>query len=150
MSELRILIEDAIRYMDDGRTWLHPFKAGWRWVNGELLYCQRWAMEDINITPLERTEKILHGTMGGIENFLTFTMDTGRDFTDGWLPILDTSLKMSPHNIVQYRFFEKPMGPNMMLQLRTAMGEDRKMRCLSNDLIRHLSNTCEMMGDEER
>ena len=42
------------------------------------------------------------------------------------------------------------MGPNMMLQLRTAMGEDRKMRCLSNDLIRHLSNTGEMMGDEER
>jgi hypothetical protein len=136
LSSLKIIIEEAIRYMDDARAWLHPFMSGWRWKNGGLWYCKRWELEDMEINPLERTKRILQGIMDNIEGFLKFTMETGQDFPDAWLPMLDTSLRMSVNNIVMYRFFEKPMGPNICLQMRTAMGEDKKMRCLANDLIR--------------
>ena len=38
----------------------------------------------------------------------------------------------------------------MCLQMKTAMGEDQKIRCLSNDMIRRLSNTSELMDDQAR
>ena len=35
-----------MRYMDDGRTTLPPFRVGWRWVDGSIKFCKRWAEED--------------------------------------------------------------------------------------------------------
>jgi hypothetical protein len=99
---------------------------------------------------VERTRRILHGTMNGIGNFLNFTMETGDDFVDGWLPTLDTNLKVTMGNMIMYKQFEKPMNSNVTLQMDTAMGEDPKMKCLANDLIRRLSNTCERLDDTER
>ena len=44
------------------------------------------------LSPTERTQKALHGTMNGLEGFLTFTMETGEDFASSWLATLDTDL----------------------------------------------------------
>ena len=41
LASLEIIIEIAMRYMDDGRCFLFPIKAGWRWMNGELKHCKR-------------------------------------------------------------------------------------------------------------
>ena len=71
-----------------------------------LWYCKRWDLEDNDISPLQRTQQILKGTMGGIEGFLNFTMKTGIHFPDGWLPTLDTSLNMDDRNIFIYKFYE--------------------------------------------
>ena len=81
---LMVVVELAMRYMDDGRTLLHPFKAGWRWADGDLIYCKRWEIEDRVLSPVERTKRVLHGTMGGLEDFLTFTMETQDDFPSGY------------------------------------------------------------------
>ena len=35
LKEMRIQIEEAIRYMDDGRTALYRFKHGWTMANGK-------------------------------------------------------------------------------------------------------------------
>ena len=35
-----------MRYMDDGRTVMPPFKPGWRWDQGQIRYCLRWEKED--------------------------------------------------------------------------------------------------------
>ena len=85
-----------------------------------------------------------------MEDFLTFTMETGEDFQSGWLASLDTDLKMTNLNQVEYRFYEKPMSSNMTVQKLTAMEENSKMKTLSNDLIRRLLNTSEALGMEER
>ena len=37
-----LLIKLYMRYMDDGRKFLHPIKWGWRWVDGELKLRKRW------------------------------------------------------------------------------------------------------------
>ena len=151
LSELRIQIEEALRYMDDGRTAMYRFKHGWRWCMGRVKYCKRWEVEDAGLSGLEVTKRILEGTMGGLEGYLTFTMETEEDFENAWLPTLDTELKVDDKkNIIMYRFFEKPTNPNTVLHFRTAMAEDSKIRSLTNEVIRRLLTTGEMIPDEAR
>ena len=107
-DRLKVVVELAMRYMDDGRTLLHPFKAGWRWADGELVYCKRWEIEDRALSPVERTKRVLRGTMGGLEDFLTFTMETQEDFPSVWLATLDTDLQVTEQNRVEYNYYEKP------------------------------------------
>ena len=46
LDNLKVRIEEAIRYMDDSRTAQHRFRAGWRWSMGRIKFCKRWGMED--------------------------------------------------------------------------------------------------------
>ena len=151
LEDLMIRIEAATRYMDDGRTAIHPFHHGWRWspLEQSVRYCEKWRMEDKNLSPMEVTKRILHGTMTGIDSFLEFTMETGEDF-DGWLPSLDTNLTVEENNIINYKFYEKPMSANTVLHARTAMSEDAKIRCLSNDLTRRMLTTSERVSNSVR
>ena len=77
-------------------------------------------------------------------------METGEDFTSGWLPTLDTDIRISPQNIVDYKFYEKPMSSNMTVQKGSAMEENAKIKTLSNDLTRRLLNTSVRLGMEEK
>ena len=38
MMMSKIDIKGYMRYMDDGRAFLHPLKPGWRWAEGALKY----------------------------------------------------------------------------------------------------------------
>ena len=139
-----------MRYMDDGRVFLFPLKAGWRWRQGDLLFCKRWEVEDSQLTPTERTRRVIHGSMVGVESFLRFTMETGEDFNGKWLPTLDTELKVREDNRVLYRFCEKPVATNMTVQFASAMEENNKMKILANDLTRRLLNMSEDMTVEDK
>ena len=63
---MKVRIEEAIRYMDDGRTALYRFKHGWRWSMGRIVHYQRWEEEDKELSGLEVTKRILEGTMIGL------------------------------------------------------------------------------------
>ena len=39
-------MELYMRYMDDGRKFLHPIRYGWRWMGDTMVYTKRWALED--------------------------------------------------------------------------------------------------------
>ena len=84
--------------------------------------------------------------MEGVEDYLRFTIETGEDYGDQWLPTLDMSLYVSEDNKVQYRFYEKPTASNLTVQKRTAIGEDSKQQIVSNDLVRRLQNNSEDLG----
>ena len=60
------------------------------------------------MSPLEITKRVVKGTLEGVEDFLEFTVETGADFEDMWLPTLDVSLLVHRSNMVLNRFFEKP------------------------------------------
>ena len=68
-----------VRYMDDARAFLPPFQPGWRYGTHGLEYSLRWAMEDVDISPTERTKRVLSQTMEGVEQFLSFTFETCED-----------------------------------------------------------------------
>ena len=76
------------------------------------MFCKRWEQEDFELSPIERTKRAIHGTMIDLENFLTFTMETGEEFEGGWLPTLDTKLRVEKNNKVLYTHYEKPMASN--------------------------------------
>ena len=48
LAKIKVVLELAMRYLDDGRAFLLPIKAGWRWHAGDLLFCGRWVQEDKN------------------------------------------------------------------------------------------------------
>ena len=93
--------------------------------------------------------RVLAGTMGGVEEFLEFTTEIGSEYPEGWLPTLDTALKVTPQNKVIYRFYKKPEGAKSTIQLRTAMGENSKNQILSQEMVRRLMNTSEGLQKEE-
>ena len=108
-------------------------------MEGGIYYCKRWEAEDCSLTPIERTRRILAGAMGGVEPFLTFTTETREDYTDGWLPTLDTSIQVSEDNRILFRFYENPTNSNRNLDKRTALCENQKMTILSQEMIRRLA-----------
>ena len=87
--------------------------------------------------------EIIRTTVKGILGYLDFTFETTEDYEDKWLPTLDTSLRVGSSNIVEYKFFEKPTTTNTTIRMKTAMSENSKLQCLSNDLVRRLLNTRE-------
>ena len=115
------------RYMDDARAFLPPFKHGWRWGEDGLRFCQLWAQEDIMLTPTEITKRILAGSMKGVENFLDFTFETCEEF-GGWLPTLDTCLRIENNNTVSYNYWEKDTCSKMTVQQKSAINENTKIQ----------------------
>ena len=107
----------------------------------------KWEREDLILSPTERTKRVLGGTMGGIENFLSFTFETCEDegFC-GWLPTLDTQIQIGEDNQVYYKYFEKDTCSKRTVQAKTAMNENTKIQILSNDTVRRLLTTREDMG----
>ena len=146
LRELCVKIWLNSRYMDDGRTALPPIKPGWRWTDNSLKYCINWEQEDQELSNMEITRRCLIGTLNCVEDYLKFTVETGEDFADEWLPTLDTRLKVSGSNQVLHGFFEKPTNSNITIQRRSAMGQDAKIQVLSNDIIRRLKNNSEELG----
>ena len=51
---------------------------------------------------------------------------------------------------MDYRYYEKPTTTNTTIKMATAMGENPKVQCLANDLVRRLLNTREELPNEER
>ena len=141
LRELCLKIWLYSRYMDDGRAAMPPIKPGWRWIGSSLKYCVKWEQEDQELSDIEITRRVILGTLNGVEEFLSFTIETEEDYPDRWLPTLDTKLRVDGSNQILYDFYEKPTSSNMTVQRRTAMGEDSKMQVLSNDLIRRLMNS---------
>ena len=150
MEKLGILIWLNTRYMDDGRLFLPPIRRGWRWSQGKVQFCKKWELEDWELGPEEVTRRVIAGTMGGVEEYLNFTTEVGEDFPGGWLPTLDTSLRVTPENKIQYKFYEKPEGAKSTVQMRSAMGENSKYQILSQEMIRRLLNTSEELEVEHK
>ena len=83
LRKVNIEWEDYFRYMDDGRIFLHPVKRGWRWEDGDLKYREEWKEEDKDLTSLEVTRKVIHGSLQGVLNFLKFTTETEEEYDSG-------------------------------------------------------------------
>ena len=128
------------RYMDDGRCVLHPVKPGWRWTQGGLYYSPLWQVEDMELSPVERTRRVLHESMKGVINCLEFTTETQEQFEDNCLPTLDLNLWVEKGWQVHWKLFEKPTAPNVTVKKASAMAENSKIQILANDLVRRLLN----------
>ena len=109
MENMGVTIWLLCRYMDDSRVFMPEIKAGWRWDSGSLVYCKDWEEEDKGKSGVIRTKEILLQSFQNIEDYLQFTVETGEDpeFSEGWLPTLDTSMKINDRNQVLFKYYEK-------------------------------------------
>ena len=80
MSKANLLSEADGRYVDDGRLVLFPIRRGWRWHRGGLWFCKEWEEEDMMLTNIERTKRVVFGAMQGLTDCLSFTVETEEDF----------------------------------------------------------------------
>ena len=150
LEEHRIITWLVMRYVDDCRALLPPIRSGWRWMDGGLKYTRRWEEEDKDMPGEERTKEIIAKSMTGIEEYLQFTAESGMEYQEGWLPTLDTSLKVSKKNQVKYRFYEKETTTKYTVQKDSAMEENVKVQILAQDMVRRLNNSSEDLGMVER
>ena len=151
LSEMGIDTWLNIRYVDDGRTILQPIHCGWRWVEDKLVFCKRWQEEDASLTLETVTKRAILGTLNHVEDFLKFTIESEEDFSDGWLPTLDTCLRVNKEtNQIEFNFYEKKEASKKTVQKNTAMEENAKLKIVSNDLMRRLYNTMEEIDQAEK
>ena len=152
LEQMGIRVWLMIRYVDDIRVALPPIREGWRWVEGALKYTKRWEEEDMlsGVSAEKSTKELLGSTMQEVETYLKFTVESGEEFKDGWLPTLDLNLKVGEDNKLMYKFYEKDTCSSTTVMKRTAFCENAKIQIVSNDLVRRLSYTMEQMGEEER
>ena len=150
LLKANIMTELDGRYVDDGRLILHAVRAGWRWYRGGLWYRTEWESEDVCLSDIERTKRVIQGAMQGLTDCLTFTVETEEDFPDGWLPTLDMKLRVDEANQIEYNFFEKPTGSDKCLQASTALNHNCLIRSLNNEVMRRMANMSSHIPMEER
>ena len=122
------------RYMDDVRTVLPSIRRGWRATARGLQYCVRWEEEDTLLSNTEITKRVLSHSLNRIEPFLKFTMETCLDEGfNGWLPTLDTCLRVTDSNIIEYKYYEKDTCCKQTVHAKSAMNYNTKIQILSND-----------------
>ena len=152
LVKLGVTVENAVRYMDDLREYLHSIKMGWRWKDGELCWTEEWETEDKNSdkSDLARACELLRVSMNMLYRFLNFTIESVEDFVDSRLPTLDFKIWVDDQNIIHYTFFEKPTSSNQMIQQESALPENIKMATLNSEVVRRMQNVSELLPVEER
>ena len=71
------------------------------------------------------TKRVILGTLDEVEPFLRFTIESQEDFPTGWLPTLDTSLRVNGKNQIEFKFYEKPEASKKTVQMKE-LGQARK------------------------
>ena len=97
----------------------------------------------------KKTSDEMKKVMDSIFSNLNFEMETPMMFENGRLPTLDFECFVS-ENKVLYSFYEKPMAKKTLIQRKSALGENVKIASLTQNLIRRMKNTSELLPDGER
>ena len=115
-----------------------------------LQFCQAWAEQDAELTPVEVTTRVLKATMNNLVEGIKFTVESRMDHDGVWLPTLDVSLAVTAENRVTFKYYEKDVSTNTVLHQRTAMEDNAKMQILAQEMSRRMLNTSEKMDNQTR
>ena len=74
-------------------------------------------------------------------DFLEFTTENELDFENGFLPTLDTQMKVEDDGSVTYKFFSKPMNNNLVIENGTALPRNIIFGSLRQEIVRRMQNT---------
>ena len=98
-----ISLELDAMYVDDGRVALYGLRSGWRWHYGGLWFCREWELGDATMPASARTKKAIGDSKKDITACLAFTVESGEEFGDNWLPTLYMSLRVTIDNTFSLR-----------------------------------------------
>ena len=89
--------------------------------------------------------------MDSVAYDMNFTVELQSEFTDGYLPTLDTKLKLTsdqPSQVI-YKFYKKPMASCLGILKTSALSEQIKSSTATQEFIRRLKNTSEHVEQPE-
>ena len=88
--------------------------------------------------------------MNHLSRNLKFTVESPQDYSDGWLPTLDFSLRFdSENNRIEYKYYEKPVSTKWVLPPTTEVDPNTLTQQLANDLVRRLSRISPEIRQQE-
>ena len=96
------------------------------------------------MTPETPTKKVLRVIMNSICRDLMFT----EDFSNGYLPSLDTQLRLTPEGIT-YQFFEKESNTPYITLETSSIAKQDNMQSLSQEVVRRLQRTDQKKTQKE-
>ena len=160
----KILIENNIKiwlasgYIDDMRYLTSSIREGVRWCDKEqkMVEKEEWRIEDTapGENKEQRTSREILKVMNSIYKNVQFTRETCQDFKNGRLPTLDFTLWIEQGEgegaRMLYSFYEKELGSKYCIMEQGAMSEQMKRSTLSQEVIRRMVNTSEMVEQAER
>ena len=123
--------------------------ADWRWDRGQLRFRSAWREEDNKISPVERTCRELKKIMNTIYSNLQVEMEHTEMFEDKTLPTLDFRLLVQDNSVL-YLFFQKPVANKCVIHKQSALGENSKIVSHTQNLIRRMKCTRELLPMESR
>ena len=140
------MVQMFCRYVDDIRLYLRPLMKGYRWTESG------WCITDDedDRSPTQRTIEELNKSLNDTWSFLEFTTEGESDFNDNFLPTLDFATKVQDNGYVKYKFYNKPMTSNLILENGTALSKGCVFSSLRQDLVRRLYNSDLSMGTQYR
>ena len=152
-------------YVDDVRTVTPVIEKGRRWQFKEkkFLFKDEWKEQDeeLDESDQQRTSKEVENAMNSIFKHIQFEMEIPAQFENNKLPTLDFNMWLEKgerkdadpekkRELILYSFYEKKVGSPFCVMESTAMSENGKNSCLSQDLVRRMMNTSEMVPQQER
>ena len=89
--------------------------------------------------------------MNSVFNNIQFETELAEDFTERKLPTLDFEMwfqedgEYEGRQKILYKFYEKPMNTPFSIMKDSAMPEGGKIASLSQEVVRRMQNTSEML-----
>ena len=128
-----------------------------------LAYSQKWEEEDKreNLSDEKRTMNVVKNIMNSIYRNIKVDVEVPENFKDAKLPVLDfkcwvenksdggREIKPRTKKLL-YTYFEKEMSTKYSILKTSAMPENTKINSLSNDMIRRMKNTSELLDQKVR
>ena len=102
-----------------------------------------------NISPESKTKQVLLLIMNSISRDLTFTVESQEDFSNGYLPTLDTQLKLTQKGIT-YKFYEKESNTPFVIIETSAVSQQTTIQSLSQEVVRRLQRTDPKKTQDEK
>ena len=114
--------------MEDARTWVSTIRRGTRFQGGKFSWSKEDELQEETKTTCEEvTIREFGAALNSLTGFLKYTFETEDDFEDGYVPTLDTKLKVDPQaNRYVHTYYEKPMNCRWVLPFKTAMDPGTK------------------------
>ena len=161
-AEMRIWL--SAFYVDDIRLVTSALKKGTRWQEKEKEFRFEidWEKEDFERERVgddddtRRTARETKKAMNSVFTNIQFETELAEDFATQKLPTLDFEMwfqeggNYEGRPKILYQFFEKPMNTPFCIMRESAMPEGGKIASLSQEVVRRMQNTSEMLDQEER
>ena len=154
----KIEVALAAGYIDDIRYLTTIIEKGRRWDEKEKRFVKKgeWEREDeeSNQSDNERTSKEIRKVMNSVYQNIQFTSEIPSDFENQRLPTLDFEMWLEKEGEnkgkILHTFFEKPMSSKYCVMEKGAMPQNTKTSTLSQEIVRRMMNTSELVNQIER